>query len=71
MKSFIKQTQLERSSGRTNERKQIAKELKYTRKTHLHCLIFQWMIRIGNVFQCDTIELSFIYVCDAIIFASL
>lgn len=39
--------------------------------TYLYCLILQWMIRIGNVFQCDAIELSFVDVCDAIVFTSL
>lgn len=58
MKSFIKQAH----GGEKNE------SLKYT---YLYCLVLQWMIRIGNVFQCDAIELSFIYICDAVVFASL
>lgn len=39
--------------------------------THLNCLIFNWMIGIGHVFQCDAIELSFIDVRYAIVFTSL
>lgn len=39
--------------------------------TYLDSCVLDGLIWIGHIFQSDAVELSFVDVCDAIVFASL